>query len=97
MGTERVRLGTIRGFDTERARLGTFRGFGQCFSPVTPILPETHVFSSFDMGTFDVSRAVFRKLSRASEEFSRPSIPKKSRALSIVHGHFVEKFCHGHF
>ena len=27
LGTERVRLGTFRGFGTERARLGTFKGY----------------------------------------------------------------------
>ena len=65
------------------------------FFPVTPILPVTHVFSIFATGTFDVSRAVFRKLPRASEKFSRAFFPKMSRGPFKISRAFREKVVTG--
>ena len=66
------------------------------FSPWHPKVPVTHNFVNFVTGTFDFSRADFRKFSRARLKF---------------HGHFFRNFhgqvgnftgisknsCHGHF
>ena len=66
------------------------------FSPWHPKVPVTQNFVNFVTGTFDFSRADFRKLSRAGQNF---------------HGHFFRNFhgqvgnftgisknsCHGHF
>ena len=61
------------------------------FFPWQPKVPLTHLFRNFDKGTFDFSRAYYRKLSRASSKISRSFFPKKSRASWKFHGQFEKK------
>ena len=66
-------------------------------------MPVTHLLWNFDTGTFDFSRAYYRRLSRARSKISRSFFPKLSRASwensrafkYSCHGHF--NVCHGHF
>ena len=58
------------------------------FSPWHTKVPVTHIFWNFVTGTFEFSRALFRKLSRARPKMSRAFFRKLSRANLKCHGHF---------
>ena len=59
----------------------------QCFfSPWHTKVPVTHLLWNFDTGTFDFSRAYYRRLSRARSKISRSFFPKLSRASWKIHG-----------
>ena len=57
-------------------------------SPLCSQMPMTQKFMNFVTGTFDFSRADYRRFSRARPEFSRAFFQKFSRASWKIHGHF---------